>query len=146
MFQRHPVQNNQLMLVTTNTVGRFPVFADTSVAREAIECLYRVQSLYPFFLFGFVFMPDHCHFLLRADPPVKISQIMCSFKSGLTFDTGIKKMWQSRFHLRIIEGGGWNVLQYIHMNQVKKGLSDRPENYLWSSASGKWDVSVLPSM
>ena len=134
MFQRHPIQNNALMLVTTNTSGRFPVFAESAHAREAVECLYRVQSLYPFFLFGFVIMPDHCHFLLRADPPVKISQLMSSYKSGLTFDTGIPKLWQSRFHLRIIERGAGNVLQYIHMNPVRAGIVEKEEEYLNSSA------------
>jgi putative transposase len=145
MFQRHPVQNNALMLITTNTSGRSPVFAEPAHAREAVECLYRVQSLYPFFLYGFVMMPDHCHSLLRVDPPLKVSQIMNSYKSGLTFDIGIPKLWQSRFHIRIVENGAGNVLQYIHMNPVIKNLADRPESYPWSSANGKWDVCQLPA-
>lgn len=132
------------MLVTTNTLGRLPVFAASAHAREAVECLYRVQSLHPFFLFGFVIMPDHCHFLLKVDPPFKISKIMNSFKSGLTFDTGIRKLWQPRFHIRLIGHGAWDVLRYIHMNPVEKGLIDRPEIYPWSSACGKWDVCQLP--
>lgn len=144
MFQRHLIQNDHLMLVTTNTYQRFPFFEEPSHAREAVECLYRVQSLYPFFLFGFVVMPDHCHFLLRVDSPGRISQIMNSFKSGLTFDTGIPKLWQSRFHIRIINRSGGKALEYIHMNPVKKSLCEKAQDYPWSSASGKWDVSELP--
>ena len=143
MFQRHPIQNSALMFITTNTFNRSPFFADQARAREAVECLYRVQSLYPFFLFGFVIMPDHCHFLLRVDPPVEISQIMNSLKAGLTFDTGISKLWQSRFHMRIVESQPEKVLQYIHMNPVKAGLVDMANQYPWSSASGTWDVNQL---
>lgn len=88
-------------------------------------------------------MPDHCHFLLRVDPPVEISQIMSSFKSGLTFDTGISKLWQTRFHMRIVESQPEKVLQYIHMNPVVAGLVDQQGKYLWSSASGKWDICQL---
>ena len=143
MFQRHPIQNSALMFITTNTFNRSPFFADQARAREAVECLYRVQSLYPFFLFGFVIMPDHCHFLLRVDPPLSISTIMNSFKSGLTFDTGIPKLWQSRFHMRVIDHHPEVVLQYIHMNPVKAGLIEQQGKYLWSSASGKWDICQL---
>lgn len=117
-----------------------PIFSNPTFAREAIDTLYRVQVSHPFFLFGFVIMPDHCHFLLNVPEPGKISNIMSVYKSGVTFNTGLKKVWQARFHIREIKNPQ-EALKYIFLNPVRKSLVEEPEKYPWSSASGKWDVS-----
>ena len=133
------------MLVTMVTKNRQPVFANSSRAREAIECLYRVQQLHPFFLYSFVVMPDHCHFLMRVLAPETISHIIGAYKSGLTFDLGIKQLWQPRFHIKIIHNIN-AAIHYIHMNPVRKKLIDRPEAYLWSSACKKWDIASFEAI
>lgn len=142
MTQLHMFIDDGTLLVTTVTLKRCTVFRDPVQAREAIECLYRVQQLHPFFLYAFVIMPDHCHFLLRVLPPETVSRIMCSYKSGLTFDTGLKKVWQRRFHIRPIENAV-AAKEYIHQNPVRRGLVEIAADYPWSSASGRWDVSPL---
>jgi len=142
MFQRHPIQNEVPMLITTNTLDRKKVFADPTYAREAIDSLYRVQQLHPFLLFGFVIMPDHTHFLLKVPAPLSISTIMRVYKYGVTFNLGIGAFWQSRFHIRIPDHC-WKALEYIHLNPVRAGLCENIEDYQWSSASGKWDTTRL---
>ena len=143
MSQPHPIQNDVVMFVTTNTFERKNTFQKDIYAREAIETLYRVQPIHPFFLYGFVIMPDHCHFLLCVPPPETISKIMNVYKSGVTFNTGLRrKMWQPRFHMRIPDDPE-TALRYIHMNPVKANLTEEPEDYKWSSASGLWDTSPL---
>ena len=143
MTQRHPIQNYVLMFVTTNTKNRRPIFDNPAYAAEAIDRLYRMQNLHPFFLFGFVIMPDHCHFLLNIPAPYTMSQFMNSYKTGMTFDLGIGSFWQPRYDLRTPDDG-WAALRYIYENPVKAGLAFAPEEYRWSSASGKYDVSILP--
>ena len=143
MTQRHPIHNDVLMFVTSNTMARRPIFENPSYASEAIDGLYRLQNLHPFFLFGFAIMPDHCHFLLNIPAPYTISKFMNSYKTGLTFDLGIGSFWQPRYDLRVPDDG-WATLRYIHENPVKAGLVASPEAYPWSSASRKYDVSVLP--
>ncbi len=130
------------MFVTTNTLDQRCVFDHPCNAREAVECLYRVQALYPFILYGFVIMPDHCHFLLRVSSPCTVAMIMNSYKSGLTFDLGIPRLWQRRYYLIVPRNSG-AVLRYIHNNPVKAGLASSPESYPWSSASGKWYVTPM---
>ena len=129
-------------MITTNTLNREPIFKNDSYSREAIECLYRVQQQHPFFLYGFVIMPDHCHFLMLVLEPGKISNIISAFKSGLAHDIGIGPIWQRRFFNRIVDDA-IEALHYIHMNPVSAGLCETPEDYPWSSASGKWDVAEL---
>ena len=130
------------MLVTTNTRDRKPVFSNPAYAREVVETLYRVQKIHPFVLYGFVIMPDHCHLLLSVPPPETISKVMQSFKVGVTFNTGLGAIWQSRFHINLPVKFS-NALQYIHMNPVIKGLCKDPKDYPWSTASGRWDVSIF---
>lgn len=142
MTQLHPIVNDRIMLVTTVTRHRAPFFADAVHAREAVDCLYRVRELHPFFLYAFVIMPDHCHFLLNVPSPGTVSHVMGCYKSGLTFDTGIPKMWQGRFYISI-GGNPQRALQYIHENPVKARLSTTPQQYPWSSASGKWFIDPL---
>jgi putative transposase len=142
MFQRHIVQNEHMMFVTTNTEKRIPIFSNPAYARESIETLYRVQQLHPFFLFAFTIMPDHCHLLLKVPSPEKISTIMNSFKAGVSHNIGIGPIWQSRFDLKIVTDSK-PVIVYIHRNPVVAGLAHSPEEYPWSSASGKWGVSPL---
>ncbi len=141
MSQRHPIQNGRTMLITTNTYRRVPVFKDPAAARIAIETLYVVQELYPFFLYGFVMMPDHCHFLLRVPEGGSISKIMNLYKRDVRFNIG-KPIWQNRFHMRIIDNGA-GALEYIHQNPVRSNLCAHAEDYPWSSASGRWQIHSL---
>jgi putative transposase len=143
MSQRHRIQNNRTMFVTIATLNREPFFENPAVAREAVETLYRVKALHPFFLHGFVVMPDHCHFLMTIPPPEKISNIIGTYKSGMTFNTGIPQMWQPRSHMRIIRMTSEYVLQYIHMNPVVASMVKKPAEYPWSSASGKWIMDPM---
>jgi putative transposase len=139
MTQRHPLQADELMFVTAVVRDRRPIFANPAYAREAVETLYRVQQLHPFFLFGFVIMPDHCHILLHVPDGGSISRIMGSFKRGVAHNVGIGSLWQPRFHIKI-PGDISSVCEYIHLNPVKAGLAETPDQYPWSSACGKWDV------
>lgn len=119
MTQRHPIQNNRTMFITTNVKDRKPIFNKDAYALEAIETLYRLRLIYSFELFGFVIMPDHCHLLLRVFEPHEISTIIRQFKSGVAFNIGIGPIWQSRFYLKTPEES-YNVLKYIHKNPVKE--------------------------
>jgi putative transposase len=101
-----------------------------------------VQKLYPFHLFGFVIMPDHCHFLVVVPYPGKISDIMRTFKMGLTFQIGKGPLWQTRFHIELVKNSR-AALKYIHQNPVKEGLVKDERDFPWSSAAGNWPIYPL---
>ncbi len=128
------------MLITTNILGRHRLFTDPTYARIAIDSLYLTQERYPFFLFAFVIMPDHCHFLVRAPERQRISKILYTFKRSVAFEIDRGPLWQKRFHIRMINNP-LEAMSYIHLNPVRAKLCDTPEDYPWSSANGRWDVS-----
>ena len=49
MTQRHPIQNDVTMFITTNIYEGEPIFENDAYAREAIEALYRVKNMRPFY-------------------------------------------------------------------------------------------------
>jgi len=133
------------MLITSVTLHRAPVFACETYARAAVEGMYFVQQRYPFFLYAFVVMPDHCHMLLSVPESGSISRIMHTYKRHVSFACAKGPLWQKRFHCRLIEDTA-TAVEYIHLNPVRAGLSEHPEDYRWSSASGKWDITYVDGM
>ncbi len=142
MIDQHHLQNGGMVFVTTVTKNRRPIFSNPAFAREAIDILYRVQELHPFFLHGFIMMPDHCHLLITTDKHSSLSKIIGRFKCGVAHGLGLGPIWQRRFDAKTPYSGS-KALHYIHMNPVKAGLVESSEDYPWSSASGKWDVTEL---
>ncbi len=142
MSQRHRIQNNVVTLITSVTLDRERFFENPPTAREAVETLYRVRNHHPFFLYGFVIMPDHVHVLLKVPSGGSMSKIMNVYKSGLTFNTGIRQLWQSGFDSRIVREPSI-ALRYVHMNPVRSGIVRSPQDYSWSSANTEWFVDVL---
>lgn len=142
MLCAHHLQNEMAVLVTTVTKNREKIFTDPAFAREACEALFRVQELYPFLLYAFVIMPNHCHILMRASEEIGLSKIMRVYKTSVAHAIGRGPIWQSRFDAKSIPLA--RAKTYIHWNPVKKNLCKNPEDYLWSSASRIWEVSELP--
>ncbi len=142
MLQNHHIFENRIVLVTTNTKNRMPVFHYPPFALEAIQTLYRTQELFPFFLYAFVFMPDHCHLLMRVPGKAGLATVMRIFKGGASHNIGLGPLWQSKFDAKTFDDPSI-ALHYIHQNPVKAGLVQAAELYPWSSASGRWDVSDL---
>lgn len=116
------------MLVTTVTHNREPFFTDHAIAREAVETLLRVREQHPFDLHAFVVMPDHVHIVITVPAPGSISKILNVYKSGLTFNTGIRKMWQERSDMRIVKNLR-EAITYVHNNPVAAGLAKTIMDY-----------------
>ena len=140
MFQRHPIQNQQTMFITTNTQSRMPIFGNAAYARIAVETFYNIQHFYPFFLYAFVIMPDHCHLLLNMPEGGSVSKMIGVYKRAVSFNIGQGSIWQSRFHI-VVPKNIEATIEYIYQNPVKAGLCENAEEYPWSSASGRWDLS-----
>ena len=110
------------------------IFLGESDYQAFIEALRTVRQRYPFFLYGYVLMPNHFHLLLEVHrfPTARILQsLLTCYAHGLT---------------RSITGGGicsrnatsvigiaiyWNC-SAIHLNPVRASLVKQP---------GKWPCS-----
>jgi putative transposase len=84
-------------------------------------------------------MPEHVHLLLsepeRAHLCTVIQMLKQNVARGLPEVTDGRPFWQARYY----DFNVWSEekriekLRYMHRNPVKKGLAERPEDWLWSS-------------
>ncbi len=135
--------------ITTNTLNRAPLFADSGNADIVIRALYYCRKAGWIHLLAFVVMPDHLHFIAVLLGEKTLSQLLHSIKSYSS------KQINERLRK---EGGNWQAgkweftigsrevllqkVAYIHNNPVRRGLLERPEDYPFSSANPKFETDL----
>lgn len=94
-----------------------------------------------YFLLSWVIMPNHVHVLVKIIDGYILSDIVHSWKrysarmiNRKLVRTG--RLWQREYWDRYIRSEDHlnNAINYIHMNPVKAGFVDNPENWQFSSA------------
>lgn len=102
-----------------------------------------------YLLHAFVLMPDHFH--LMISPSVPLERAVQFVKGGFSFrakrELGSNaEVWQRGFsdhRVRDWEDYERHV-QYIHLNPVKRHLSEAPAGYRYSSAYPGWKLDPIP--
>ena len=126
-----------------------------------VEAINQARAKHAFHVWAFVFMPNHVHMIIR---PVNPEYEMRAIMSGIKLPVGRRAMayleeqqspwleqvtrirrgrkerlfWQS--------GGGYDrnvtsanavmrMIDYIHQNPVRRGLTECARNWKWSSAA-----------
>jgi hypothetical protein len=91
-------------------------------------------------------MGNHLHLLVKT-PRANLSAGMQSLLSGYAIWSGRRwrragHLFQGRFRAEMIEDESyyWTVSRYIHLNPVRAGLVNRPEQWKWSSYPGYRDL------
>jgi|GEM_PF-1894242 len=138
----HSSPSEDLLLVTAKTIKGKPLFVKPSLAREVIRCLYRVQCFNPFSLYAFVVMPNHCHLLVGGKEYAMIVRTINKWKAAVNHEIGTD-VWQSQFDLQIVTPSR-RVVERIHTNPLRLGITATIDEYPWSSASGRWPIEPLP--
>ncbi len=124
-------------LVTFSCYRRRPYLDNDHARTVFLSILEQLRQRHRFHVFGYVLMPEHLHMLL-GEPKVRdlastLNVLKTQTSRQLKGDR--KQFWQIRYH-------DWNVithpkfvekLRYIHRNPVKRGLVDKPQDWLWSS-------------
>jgi putative transposase len=94
-------------------------------------------------------MPDHFHLLVS--PLTSIEKAVQLVKGGFSFHAKKElgsnaEIWQRGFSDHRIRD--WQDFErhvhYIHLNPVKRRLSERPEEYKFSSAFPGWKLDPIP--
>jgi putative transposase len=93
---------------------------------------------YSFAVLGYVVMPEHVHLLLGEPADVLLSLAVRSIKQGVARRLALRKaesFWEDRYY----DFNVWSTakqiekLRYIHRNPVRRGLVEKPEDWMWSS-------------
>jgi len=128
--------------VTARGIERRPIVADDRDRRSWLDRVEKVVRRYRWRMFAFVLMDNHFHFFLQTPEP-NLSAGMHDFIGGHAtyFNARHRRsghLFQGRFKDVLVESEGhWLELsRYIHLNPVRAGLVDRPEQWPWSSYPG----------
>jgi len=126
-----------------------------------IEALETARTLQHFALWAYVIMPEHIHVLLRPrDAGYEMRRILVALKRPVSdaarryLEQSHDDSWLNRLSVeypsrRVFRfwqpGGGYDhnlfksktvmaVIDYIHLNPVRRGLVKDPLDWIWSSA------------
>lgn len=95
-------------------------------------------------LLAWCIMPNHVHILIKQMASFPLAEIVKSWKvftareaNAILGRTG--RFWMRDYHDRRIrdEAHMNRAIRYIENNPVKAGLCERPEDWAWSSATGR---------
>jgi putative transposase len=134
-------ENNSTYFLTFNTYKRKSILCRKSVPRFLLdEIKFQCKNL-SLNMNAYVIMPEHIHLLVKCIEAKAISKFLKQFKSFSS--RGIKRIlnindkiiWQRGTYDHVIDGSDdyENHLNYIHLNPVKHGYVERPEDWKWSS-------------
>jgi putative transposase len=103
------------------------------------EYLKEAQTRFGFILHAYVLMGNHYH-LIGETPEANLSAIMHSINGAYTtyFNKKRKRsghLFQGRYKAILIDHDSYllELSRYIHLNPVKAGMVERPEDYAFSS-------------
>ena len=127
--------------ITSATSQRKPLFQSERMTGLLLDVLFHYRDQKKYLLHEFVIMPDHFHLILT--PTDTLERSLQLIKGGFSFrakkELGFGgEIWETSFYDRRIRG--WEEFcqfrEYIHLNPVKAGLFEMPDQYPYSSAAG----------
>jgi putative transposase len=131
--------------VTTDTWQKHPLFINMELAYIVVEQIVSCRDRGFYKLHAFVLMPDHLHVLLTPGETTTIEKAMQMIKGGSAHRIEIERpqkfpIWQTGFHDRWMRDAEEfrGSKQYIEENPVKARLVEKANDYVYSSASGKY--------
>jgi putative transposase len=133
--------------VSSRTWQSRVLFQKPDTAQILIEQLLDCRKRGFYKLHAFVVMPDHFHALLTPAEDQSLEKAMQMIKGGsahtikqtLNYSSPV---WQQGFHDRWIrDAAEYRArIDYIRTNPIAAKLATKPEEYLLSSASGKYEM------
>lgn len=128
--------------VTFRGVERRDIFVDDDDREELLNRTDRLMCELLFRCFGWVFMPNHVHFVVQTGS-IGLPRLMARLGTGYVryFNRRhgrVGHLWQGRYWSRPIENDLETVVAYVHANPIRAGLvrEEDAARYRWSGLSG----------
>jgi putative transposase len=119
--------------------GGQKIFRDKQDYKGYLSFLKEYKARFHFLLYAYTLMPNHLHLLLEMSetPLSRLMQIL-QFRYTRNYNIKYKKwghLFQGRYKAILCEKDSYflELSAYIHLNPVRAGLVERPQQYPWSS-------------
>jgi putative transposase len=133
-LERHQLTGH-LHFVTFSCYQRL-AYLSTPTERNLVEtALERARRRYEFAVIGYVVMPEHVHLLLGEPGRELLAVGIQALKLSAANRAKQRPFWQARYYYFNVSTEAKRIekLDYMHANPMKRGLVDKPEDWLWSS-------------
>ena len=147
----HRISPWQTYFVSSATWERRELFRVPQTAEMLIQRILACRERNAYLLHEFVVMPDHFHLLITPSENTSLEKAVQLIKGGFSFEfhkgRGPRmEIWQVGFHdWTIRDGGDYRAkVGYIHMNPVASRLVERPDEWMYGSACGKYVLDPAP--
>jgi putative transposase len=128
-----------IYFITICSYEKKDIFIDAEINKEIIKCLLQERNNNSIRLLVYCLMPNHIHLLVQPGKPgANITHFIGSFKSKtyrVFYKAGRKeRVWQRRFYDHIVRTREDlpRIMEYIVNNPVRKNLTDKWDDYLYS--------------
>ena len=125
--------------VTSRGDEKKEIYKSIRDREQFLEYLHSATERYGAVVHGFCLMTNHYHLILET-PRGNLSQIMRHINGAYTTYYNVKRqraghLFQGRYKAILIEADEYalELSRYMHLNPVRAGMIERPENYYWSS-------------
>ncbi len=115
------------------------IFRDVQDYERYLEFLREYKNRFHFLLYAYTLMPNHAHLLLEMGetPLSRLMQIL-QFRYTRNFNIKYKKwghLFQGRYKAILCDKDSYflELSSYIHLNPVRAGLVEKPQQHPWSS-------------
>ena len=140
---------SRTFFVTTVTHQRQTLFRNLARTNLLIETMLHYRQQGKYLLHEFVVMPDHLHLVLTPASELSLERAVQLIKGGFSFRLHVTwPVWQASFtNHRIRDDEDFaRHCEYVRMNPVCARIVARAEEFVYSSASGKWEMDEPPGL
>jgi putative transposase len=137
--------------ITTDAWQKRSLFHVVAAAEIVCARIRFCRDQGAYLLHEFVLMPDHLHLLLTPSESTTLEKAMQLIKGGSSHEIRKERgnrieIWQPGFHDWTIrnEDDFRAKQEYIRLNPVHAKLVERPEQWHFGSASGKFEMDPMP--
>lgn len=137
----------QTYFVTSETAERTTVFQLGAAADLFMDVLLGYRREQKYLLHEFVLMPDRFHGLITPAPQLSVERAVHFIKGGFSFRLKSSvPVWQARFTNHGIRDREdfERHCEFIRASPVRAGLALKPDEYLFSSAGGRYELDPVP--
>ena len=151
-------KDNPAYYLTSVAKDRLPVFRTDTIAKITCDAIAEARLSGGFKVFSYVIMPDHYHLVTDGRLSTAetnryvngiISKRVLDYLKGEAKESSLSKLriqqrldgwkyslWHHHPDTRLLwnEKMLWQRIQYTHLNPVRAGLVDHPNEWLWSSS------------
>ena len=125
--------------VINRGVERRTIFSVPKDHEQFLRIVSQLNVRHKVVLFAYCLMPNHYHLFLRTTL-ANLSRFMKELNGGYSkaYNSRCRRVgpvFQGRYKALLVQDNEYSlgVARYIHMNPVKAGLVERPQEYPWSS-------------